>query len=208
MFKCLTYHLLIIISSLLTCLNANAQFMPVPSTMSTPYGNIHTTNYVYTPMFHRYGGTARTEGSFNVTFLDSTQKIVKGIICIDSPSCYLKWTDKSVDKKDSGRIKKIYPSQTISLGIAGTYGSIVGKNADSCWLFKSVKGRINVYTALPWDPDVLTDAMILYIQKEDGPLLQMNETNLGELLKDNEKAYGFFKKKKYLKAINKYNNPF
>lgn len=52
------------------------------------------------------------EHTFQVWMKDSTTLTVEGKIDVDSVSYYLSWTDRSVKKKDSGRIKKIYPGQT------------------------------------------------------------------------------------------------
>jgi hypothetical protein len=166
--------------------------------------NAQMTRMMMTPMNFGYLNTQVQKHHFMVIINDSTTLNVYGKIHSDSSMQYLQWTDKTVNRKDSGRYKKIYPYQTKALTRNDkNQPQYTGFSADSCWLFKAITGTITCYS--PVADAELTAGFIRYIQKKNGPLLKMTPDHLEEMLKDNEQAMHLFKKKKYDKAIAAYN---
>jgi hypothetical protein len=184
--------------------NLSAQmpnYMPVVQKIEM---NFEMNRLMMTPMNFRYLNTKIQKHHFIVVIDDSTTLNVYGKIHSDSSMQYLQWEDKTVNRKDSGRYKKIYPYQTKALTRNDkNQPQYTGFSADSCWLFKAITGTITCYSPVA-DAD-LTTGFIRYIQKKNGAILEMTPDNLEEMLKDNEEALHLFKKKKYDKAIAVYN---
>jgi hypothetical protein len=143
--------------------------------------------------------------TFQVWMKDSTSLTVEGKIEVDSASYYLSWTDRSVKKKDSGRIKKIYPGQTRCIAIVDENGStrLLGPATEDSWLFPVIEGRLTVYA--PFAENNLPDVFFLFIRDGEGPLTEMTMDNLANLMQGNAKAFGFLKKGKMRKAIEQFN---
>jgi hypothetical protein len=170
-------------------------------------------NPVFQPMqFNNYYGTVSTRHKFKIVFADGTDTIVYSIIHADTPSYYLLLENKSVKKKDSARFRRIYPPQTKYIvrldryNVArDKYDDIVseGLTTDSCWLFKDIDGKVSAYT--PLAEDDVEDGFLRYIQKDKGPLIEINKKNLKEMLEPNEKAAGQAERGKYAKAIRTFN---
>lgn len=166
--------------------------------------NFQFNNFMMRPMNFAYRNTKVQNHHFIVVMNDSTTIEVFGKINSDSTLQYLRWKDKSVSKRDSGRFKKIYPYQTKSITRDDkNLPEFTGISTDTCWLFKAITGRITGYS--PIADDELTKSFVRYIQKDNGPVLEMNEDNLEAMMKDNDEALKFLKRKKYDKAIAKYN---
>jgi len=162
--------------------------------------------------FNTYYGTVSTKHRFKIAFTDGTDTTVISTIHADTPSYYILLENKSVKKKDSARFRKIYPAQTKYIirldgynATSGKYEDSVSKGlaTDSSWLFKCIDGKINAYT--PLAEDEIDDGFLRYIQKDNGPLIEITRENLAEMVKDDEKAAGEAKKGKYAKAIKNYN---
>ena len=66
-----------------------------------------------------------------------------------------------------------------------------------------IEGKLTAYAALA--EDQIDDVFLLYVRQGDGPMIKLTEDNLEAIVKDNEKAEKLLKKKKYTRAINKYN---
>ncbi len=143
--------------------------------------------------------------SFAINLKDSTQLLVEGMIMNDSNGYYFTWTDKTVKRSDSGRTRKIYPSQTLSLVREDTTTSAQyeGVAVGSAWLFTAIAGKLTVYTTATEDD--LPDESLLYIRKDNGPIQNLNEDLLKQLLRGNIKAVQLLNKGKIKKAIEQYN---
>lgn len=142
--------------------------------------------------------------SFRVVLKDSSLLTVEGKINTDSSLQFLLWEDRSVARDDNLRFKNIYPWQT-QLIVRSDYGSpeYEGRAFDTCGLFKAIAGKITGYSPVA---DVeATARFIRYVQKDNGPMLEMNPENLILLINDNADAMELFDRKKYEKAIRKYN---
>jgi hypothetical protein len=98
--------------------------------------------------------------------------------------------------------KRIKPRDTKQLICIFSDGSrIVGFPADSCWLFKVVKGKINGYSFLP-----IKSQNITAIQAGDNaPIIPLTLSNLLPLIAEDPKAKALAQKGKLVKALNSYN---
>jgi hypothetical protein len=197
-------HLNITIGCMLCAGFVKAQMPNYMPAVNRQFMNTQFNNFMMSSMNHAYRPTTVQKHSFKVVFTDSSTITVFGKIKSDSSLQYLLWEDKSVKRKDDARFKKIYPAQTQYIIRADNGSSeYTGNASDSCWLFKAIEGKITGYS--PVADGELTTAFIWYIQKDNGTLVEMNKDNLESMVKDNEKALELFEKKKYEKAIRKYN---
>jgi len=157
------------------------------------------------------------EFDFQVTMLDSTKKEITSAIYTDSiaKAHFIVWIDKKYKKSDTNRYKKIYPSQTRGLVCIliptdgfhkGPAMYLHGKITDSCWMFKTITGRINAYSAVPNNLGPLDPTTIVGIQLNNGPILPFNELNLRAMVALDPKAIELTSEKKYVRAIKKYNS--
>gem|GEM_PF-4677424 len=144
---------------------------------------------------------------FRVVYTDGTQKAITAVMLKDTTSYYLLYENKAYAKKDSARHQKIRPAQTqliyrTDMEEGGEYAGIA---TDSCWLFTKFSGAVNAFTPSP--DDYLKDSSITYLQKgTHGVLLKMSQENLESIVGDDHKALDLAKKKKYLKALQRYND--
>lgn len=155
------------------------------------------------------------ELDYNVTLSDSTTKQVTSALYKDSVTKrhFIVWVDKRFKKTDTNRYKKIFPSQTRGLTcvlIAKTDDNpghyVPGIITDSCWMFKTLTGAINVYTFDSCSPTGgFDDGAIVGIQLKDGPILAYTEANLTAMVGDDLEAQQLIVEKKYVRAIKKYN---
>jgi hypothetical protein len=142
--------------------------------------------------------------SFVINLKDSSQLFVEGKIIADTDGYYLAWTDTTVKPSDSGRIRKIYPAQTLSLVRHDDNSSteFEGVAVGGAWLFTAVKGKLTVYTTATEDD--LPDESLLYIRKDDGPIQNVTPDLLEQLLRGNSRALQLLHKGKIRKAIEYY----
>jgi hypothetical protein len=187
----------------------------------TPRAQGHFTTPTYTPrfspvyhpmQFNGYYGTVSIRHKFKIVFMDGTDTIVYSTIHADTPSYYLLLENKSVKKKDSARFRKVFPSQTKNIIRLDKYSvsrdkyedfESNGMSTDSCWLFKAIDGKICAYT--PLAEDDVDDGFLRYIQKDGGPLVEINSENLQQMVDKDEKASHLAERKKYTKSINTFN---
>ena len=179
-----------------------------PRGVRLPQPEIFNRMYV-NPMTFAFHDDANKEISkkhtFQVWMKDSTLMTVEGKIEVDSVSYYLSWTDRSVKKSDSGRIKKIYPGQTRCIAVVDENGStqFLGPAAEDSWLFPVIEGRLTVYA--PYAENNLPDVFFLFVRNGEGPLNEMTMDYLADLMQGNAKAFGLLKKGKMRKAIERFN---
>lgn len=172
----------------------------------------HVYPALHSPGFIGYYATISLRHKFKIVFTDGTDTIVYSKIYADTPSYYLQLENKAVKKKDPARFTKIYPSDTkyivcldrfiVSRDLYVPFES-KGMTTDSCWLFKAIDGKVSAYAPLA-EVDV-DDDLLLYIQKDDGPIVQINSQNLQEMVSTDEKAARQAEKKRYAKAIKTFN---
>ena len=136
--------------------------------MSTPF------------FFRRPWTTTPVEASskkheFTVIFKDSTKLTSRAKIDEHKGRFYLAINEPTLTRS-------IIPSQTLAISRPGKDGKIyTGIATDSCWLFKIVEGKINLYSVLSED----NFSFIIAMQKgNDAPIVPLNKENAKEAVID------------------------
>jgi hypothetical protein len=158
---------------------------------------------------------------YQVTFKDSTVKDVVSFIYADTilHKSFLLFVNKKFPKSDTlHRFQKIYTDQTLYISTIIDHASgqeIFGVPTDSCWMFKVIDGPLAVYaksldylntTVVMFVADnEFTPSAIVGIQLNDGPIEKYTKENLIKMMGQDADALEFIDKKKYYKAVKKYN---
>ena len=144
---------------------------------------------------------------YSVVLKDSTEINILSKIYVDSTRrTYIIYSEKASATSDLMVDKKLYSRNTLNITRlkSKTKVAVQGRATDSCWLFKVMEGKINVYSFLP---DVINNAQYFKaMQINNGAIEPFNEQKLRALMEGNLKALNFLDKKDYYKAINRYNN--
>lgn len=101
------------------------------------------------------------------------------------------------------RAVMIKPENTKSISRITREGKqLLGIPADSCWLFKTVSGKINIYSFLPEEGF----SFAIAIQKgEDSLIIPFTTGAVKDMVADDPKAFKMAMNKKYVQAIEQYN---
>jgi hypothetical protein len=145
--------------------------------------------------------------TYKAVFPDGTYKIFRSKIMFDDQNkSYLVYEDKNYKKGDSLRIQKIHPAMTKYISKLGEEKEelIKGLPADSCWMFKSISGKVNAYSFLPETFEVHL-GYLKWLQKEDGPFEKVDEVTMRKLFNNDTEALTLVDKKKYFEALKRYN---
>ncbi|WP_207536503.1 hypothetical protein [Desertivirga arenae] len=151
--------------------------------------------------------------NFRVTFKDGTTKDIFSKIYTDTALhvSYLKLPNKKSSHNEGSREERIYPKQTLK--ISRLYENfkhpekketIEGLAADSCWLFKSISGKITAYSFLSERLDMHT-GYLSAIQVDSGAILNFSPEQLRAVISNSDKAMRSFNKQDYYQAIIRYN---
>ncbi len=171
------------------------------TTIRTPYGNANV--YTHRPQYYNYYGSSsgqviRPKHKFYVEMKDGRQLLVHNIMNYYDSIAKLELKTKS----DSTIIIKPSDTKLIVTMVYRTNERLEGIPADSCWLFKIVKGKINGYS-----PFAEKDDFVIAIQKGDeGKIVPLNPSNLIEMVgTDDPKINKLVEKKKLVNAIRTFN---
>ena len=178
----------------------SAQFGPSYSTVRTPYGNVTTMTYNYTP--RTYGNTGASQ-KYNFTVVLNSDSTISAKTKIDVKEKQ----NKLIIKTPSGK-QDILPKDTKELFRINTAGKkVTGIPADSCWLFKIIYGKINSYSNLS---DALAFGSIAVQKGDDAPIVPLTKKNVEDMLSDSnsEKVKKQVKKGNMIAAIIEYNKEF
>lgn len=177
--------------------SVTAQYIPVTSTIKTPYGNVNTTSYRYVPM-HYGSGPASDKYTFTIELNSDSSLTSKTRIDVSEKQHSLQV------KTETGK-KTVFPSDTKQIYRLTTEGKMLtGQPADSCWLFKAVTGRINEYSHLAEEGY----SYIIAIQDGDrAPILPLTRKNLEAMIAtpDEPRIMKLIEKGKLVKALEMYN---
>jgi hypothetical protein len=175
-----------------------AQFqVPVSTRMNTPYGPVTTTTYHNMPMFYG-GGVTSNKYAFTIILKNDSVIVTKTKIELGKVH--------SVKVKRKGEKIEIKPEDTKELARLTYSGAVLkGIPADSCWLFRCGKGKINTYSSLAEEGTGYTVAIQ---DGENGPIVPLNKKNLENMIPvgSDEKIMKLIEKGKLVKAIDAYNN--
>ncbi len=190
------YFRIFLISLVVLSHSAVAQFVSVPYTMHTPYGNVPMNNYVYVPTYYN-NGTSNPKFEFEVTLKNDSVIKFKSRILSENKKLYILLKEKKVKRK-------IFPNETkYVVGNSSTWGIMKGIAADSCWLFGVRFGAINCFTSIP----IFDISYTMAIKKGDsGDIMALNKENLKNMVgPQDEKLSKLIEKGKLIKAIEYYN---
>lgn len=179
-----------------SCNSSLAQYIPVPSTIKTPYGNVPYTTYVYNRMNYYHGmGNISAKYEFKAILKNGEQKVFKSRINLED-------TIHSLTYKEDGIKKKLTPKETVEIFRYSFSGKkIAGIPTDSCWLFKVLEGKINGYSFLSEESTTYLSAF----QEEDGEILPLTKDNVMFYVGDDPRRIKWIEKGNYVKAILDYN---
>ncbi|POY38361.1 hypothetical protein C3K47_02895 [Solitalea longa] len=139
--------------------------------------------------------------SFKVILKDSSELKCKSKIYFSDSVTYILYKSEK-----TGDSIKITPKETQNILMDDVFLSknIEGISTDSCWLFKTIKGKINVYSFYPMAPKNSTET-IAYLQKGDGPLVRYSPKQLLRMVGKNKRSVKLCVKQKYMDALTQYN---
>jgi len=188
----------IVISLCVAGYPTSAQFTSVPSIIKTPYGNVHTSTSVYSPIFYKNWPdmAPSRKYEFTVVLKDESQFKGKGKINI-------KDSIQSLTLQNDSATRVFLPRDTKEIFRMTKRGEkISGFPMDSLWLFKTGTGRINFY-AFVAEPGTM---YISALEKDNsGEIVPYYEYYVKEMVADNEKALKLARKGKLYEALLKYN---
>lgn len=158
---------------------------------------LNNANYLNNPVYN-----------FKVEGLDNSIRTIRSKIYTDTllHKTYLLTINKKVSKNTAGRETRTYVNETKSISRENAYDATVNRGfaTDSCWQFKIINGKINVYSFLSETIGISTYNLCAF-QLGDGPIQTLNPKELEKIISANEKAKKAFDKKDYYKAILIYN---
>jgi hypothetical protein len=181
---------------------ASAQYMPMTQTFKTPYGNFKQTTWVntgYRPMY--YGGApVLLIYDTKLTIVLKNDSTFTDKVTVNAEDSVNTLTKKGRKKGEKDVVYK--PSDTKKVERLVDGKTWTGIPVDTCWLFKSKSGPINIYSRIP----AAGEGYFSAIQKgEDGPILPITEANLMPMVNDDPKCQKLVSKKKLVRAILIYN---
>ncbi|HWD89406.1 MAG TPA: hypothetical protein VG367_14845 [Mucilaginibacter sp.] len=151
--------------------------------------------------------------AYQVTFKDSSVVDVTSFLYTDTVlhKNFLVYENKRFSRSDSAhRYQKIYSDQTLYIAVNANSNNVqpsYGVPLDSCWSFKVVSGAINVYAKYSEVYTDLNPETTIAIQAGDnGPMVKYSEASLTQMIGQDSDAAHLIEKKKYYKAVMKYNS--
>ncbi len=181
------------------CLTGYTQYnIPVTTTMRTPYGNVPYTYYVPGPRYnYNYGqGNPSVKYKFTIELKNDSSITTRTRINLDKKEDFL-------IVKNKKEKREIRPAETKSIYRINYEGrKLIGIPADTCWLFNVKSGKINMYSFLSEEEDL---SFVIAIQSGSDPIVPMNKETLTAIMGEDEDLMKLIEKKKFIKAIQKYN---
>lgn len=163
---------------------------------------------------------AENEYTYKVVMKDGSQQTITSYIYFDTlqKKSYLLLVDKRYPRSDTAHRKvKIYSTQTISISRDATPSNpddsvakrewFDGMATDSCWLFKAIKGKINLYSFVSelGNSYLFDPSTIAAVQYGTGAIEKFEPDALKAFIGNDEKAMKYFDKKNYFDAVKRYN---
>ena len=192
------YTILLILVVLFT-MDSFSQFTTVPSTFSTPRGNIKIENLRYTGPVKIYMIKLSKKKRFNPKDEYEIRILLQNDSVIMNAGKLETKDGKQTITFDS---LVITPNETKEIVFPNEEGEYLkGIPKDTSWIFKTTTGIINAYAVTP----SIDTKEIVAIQKLTGEIVPFSKELLIEWLKLDTKAVKLAEKDKYLEAIKLYN---
>jgi hypothetical protein len=178
-------------------LSAVGQGVWMSNTIRTPNGNI-TVN-TFQPGMPMYYGNFNSSIKYNFTVVMRDDSVFTQRMSIDVSEKTHKL------KVKNGRTRSfIFPGDTKQISRVTSEGRLIkGLPADTCWLFQSVKGKINCYSFLAEEG---YDFLAAMQEGDDGLILPITKNNLMNVMQtQDEKILNLMERKQWVKAIRRFN---
>jgi hypothetical protein len=177
-------------------------WIPVNSTIKTPYGNVSQTSYMQTGSYVAINAKVSKKYKFDIVLKNDSMFSTK----VEIGLAYRR--DHYIIVNNKGTDQVFFPSDTKSISRVTSSGKrITGIPVDSCWLFKTYIGeKINGYSFLS-EPGSFH---IIAIQEgENGPILPLTRESLLLITRTNDKRIcKMIENGKLIEAIEAYNFSF
>jgi len=198
MFKTYIRNIASHLFALLVIQSVNAQFAPSSMRISTPYGPRTIPTYQHSPMMLYRGGAGNPSIKYKFTVVLINDSIVK-----DKGRINIYDSVHSITFKDHGEKKTYKPSDTRELFRLTPEGmKLSGIPSDTCWLFKTETGKINLYSCIA-EPG--TDMVTAMQTGEDAGIESLDKEKVMELVKQYPRLLKMAEKGKLVKALRGYN---
>ena len=174
---------------------SQGMWVSTPRTINTPMGNVTTSTMQYVPMYY---GNQQSSYKHDFTVVMKNDSVFTRRMAIDISDKQHKFSVKAGGGKevirpaDTREVSRLLPSGQRMKGVP----------ADSCWLFHSVKGKINCYAYLAEEGYNYLAA----IQQGEGPILPLTKANLLAMVSTQDpKLQKMIDRGKFANAIKRYN---
>jgi hypothetical protein len=195
--KRLMKQMMILTWGMVISLTSIGQGVWMSNTIRTPQGNV-TVN-TFQPGMPMYYGNFNGSIKYNFTVVMRDDSVFTQRMSIDVSEKTHKL------KVKSGRARSfIFPGDTKQISRVTPEGRLIkGLPADTCWLFQSVKGKINCYSFLAEEG---YDFLAAMQEGNEGLILPITKTNLLDIMQtQDEKILGLIERKQWVKAIRRFN---
>ena len=192
---------LLIIVVMVSVASGYAQFgSPITTSYRAPGGqHVPYTSYIPSPRYNN--GNSNISAKYDFHFVlknDSTFNATTRINITNDE-------DNSITVKIRKVKTTFFPEDTKSISRTTYDGKLLtGIPADSCWLFKTVTGKINTYSYLA-EPGF--DFVIAIQDGDKGKIVPLTKENIKQMITGTEdpKIDKWIENKKFAKAIERYN---
>jgi hypothetical protein len=171
-----------------------------PVRVNTPYGTrtIQGASMSYRPMNFYNSGPYSKRYKYTIILSNDSSFTTRTKIALQEPR-------NKVKVKIGSEKKELFPGDTKSISRTSPTGKVfIGIPADTCWLFKTVQGKINCYSFLA-EPGM---TYVIAIQKgKDGEIVKLDKDNVLSMVAGHEKAMALAEKKELIEAIQEFNTP-
>ena len=171
--------------------------IPMTTTIKTPYGNVPVTTYIPGPRYYYGTPNVSMKYQFHIILKNDSTVVDRTRINIDKDQ------DNSLTVKHKGNKQVIFPKDTKFIyRMTGAGLQLAGIPADSCWLFKTIRGKINGYSFLAEEGMTY---VIAIQQGSEGPIVPLTKENLLPMVSTDPKAVKLAEKDKLHRAITTFN---
>ena len=193
----MTPKLIVLLAAVVFRVVMFGQFVNMPTTIKTPYGNVRTSTPVYMPRFtnNNWRNQKATDPyTIRVVYKnDSVSKVDGRIVTSDSLSMIVVDSTITISPRETKEITCSFSGQK----------KVKGFPADSSWLFTLTSGSIKVYSNVPFDEEA-----VVAMQKGNDGIVSFSQELLMQWIGSSDKIMDMIEKHQYAKAVRFYNGQF